>query len=75
MTTSAVMTEAAGATMLVPNAVTRADPTTPLASPLGSWLRSPMMRPPNARCTAHLTGRTLADPLATCPALAWAIAA
>ena len=31
--TSAVMTEAAGATMLVPNAVTRAEPTIPRASP------------------------------------------
>src|SRR5215472_7827849 len=53
MTTSAVMTEAAGATMLVPNAVTRAEPTTPLASPLVSWLLSPMMRPPmhDARLT------------------------
>src|SRR6516162_6664086 len=46
MTTSADMTEAAGATMLVPNAVTLADPTTPLASPLVSWLLSPTLRPP-----------------------------
>ena len=34
--TSAVMTEAAGATMLVPNAVTRAEPTIPRASPRAS---------------------------------------
>src|SRR5215469_7285217 len=55
------MTEAAGATMLAPNAVTRADPTTPLASPMVSWLLSPMMRP---QCTMHGPPyrRTLADP-------------
>jgi hypothetical protein len=34
--TSAVTTEPAGATMLVPNAITRADPTAPRANPRGS---------------------------------------
>ena len=44
--TSAVMTEAAGATMLVPNAVTRAEPTIPRASPGASRLSATMPQTP-----------------------------
>ena len=43
--TSPATTEPAGATLLAPNAITRADPTTPRASP-ASLLSLPMSRPP-----------------------------
>ena len=43
--TRAVMTEAAGATMLVPNAVTRAEPTTPRASPRPHDCQRPCLNP------------------------------
>src|SRR5215470_17823501 len=43
--TSPATTEPAGATLLAPNAITRADPTTPRASP-ASLLSVPMSRPP-----------------------------
>src|SRR5215813_5514386 len=42
--TSPATTEPAGATLLAPNAITRADPTTPRASP-ASLLSVPMSRP------------------------------
>src|SRR5579875_2851728 len=57
-TTSSVTTEAAGATMLVPNAMTRAGPITPRASPLVSFMPTPPSRStplsPDAR-SCHLT--------------------
>ena len=48
--TSTVTTDAAGATMLVPNAVTRADPTIPRASPWASWGFALMPQPPSPAC-------------------------
>src|SRR5690242_11993022 len=45
-TTSPATTEPAGSTLLAPNAITRAEPTTPRASPLPSWPPAPMSWPP-----------------------------
>jgi hypothetical protein len=50
-TTSNTTIERAGATMLVPNAITRADPTTSRASPRISWL--PTLMPRSSWCTVR----------------------
>src|SRR5690348_4012362 len=53
--TSPATTEPAGATLLAPNAITRADPTTPRASP-ASVLSVPMPRPSARSPHRSLTG-------------------
>ena len=63
MMTSAVMTEPAGATMLAPNAITRADPTIPWASPPASSLLALMPQPPGTG--AHSIRCKLASLLVT----------
>ena len=54
--TSTVAAEADGATMLVPNAIVRAEPTTPRASPPASSLPAIMSLPSPARSDAKLSG-------------------
>src|SRR5689334_1242500 len=66
--TSPATTEPAGATLLAPNAITRADPTTPRASPPPSQLSVLMSRPPLDVHTGHGTMGTAAEPRGSCRA-------
>ena len=59
--TSTVITEAAGATMLVPNAVTRAEPTIPRASPRGLLTVSAHIADSRSSASAYPIRRDLAD--------------
>ena len=68
MTTSTVMAEAAGATILAPNAITRAKPTIPGASPPASSMLAPMRQPPPCKMHAPLWHK-LASLLVICPYL------
>src|SRR3954453_18832437 len=62
--TNSVGTEAAGATRLVPKAITRAGPTTPEASRPATWLLAPMSQPSWYPVPAQYRGK-LASPLRT----------
>src|SRR5690348_8033672 len=66
--TSPATTEPAGATLLAPNAITRADPTAPRASPPPSRLSVLMSRPPLDVHTGHGTMGTAAEPRGSCRA-------
>ena len=64
--TSTVITDAAGATMLVPNAITRADPTIPRDQPAGLLTVNAHATASRSSVRAHPIRRDLAGMLMTC---------
>ncbi len=66
--TSTVAAEADGATMLVPNAIVRAEPTTPRASPPASY-RQQSCRSPHRLATPQAVQTGCARPCLLAPAI------